>query len=224
MYYFKNNPFIKWLIWCMKLLKLLFQNKGKHLKLHYLSYANNCTFGIYNTLYDEAVVSKVRFDDFIYVGHRTKIHFATIGKFCSIGSDVRIGLGKHPVNHISNFPAFYSTQKQGQITFVKENYYNEFNEITIGNDVWIGSNAIILDNVIIGDGAIISAGAVVVKDVEPYSIVGGVPAKVIKMRFNEKEVKQLLDFQWWNKDIEWILKNHKHFSDKDDFLLLINNQ
>jgi serine acetyltransferase len=90
--------------------------------------------------------------------------------------------------------------------------------IRIGNDVWIGNNVTILGGVSVGNGAIIGAGAVVTKNVEPYSIVGGVPAKVLKYRFDETSRKSLLNFAWWEKDIQWIKKHAVEFSNVSDFL------
>ncbi|MDE6871395.1 MAG: CatB-related O-acetyltransferase [Bacteroidales bacterium] len=125
---------------------------------------------------------------------------AVIGKFCSIGPEVLIGgLPSHPLNLKSTFPGFY--QKDSSFYGVEPEYeYNEpeFKQVTIGNDVWIGARAMILDGVCVGDGAVIGAGAVVTKDVPPYAIVGGVPAKIIKFRFAEPEILDMLKSQWWN--------------------------
>ena len=88
----------------------------------------------------------------------------------------------------------------------------------IGNDVWIGLNATILDGVTIGDGAIVAAGAVVTKDVPPYAVVGGVPAKIIKYRFTESQIDFLLKFRWWEKDRKWIQQNYKRFQDIESFI------
>ena len=88
----------------------------------------------------------------------------------------------------------------------------------IGNDVWIGLNATILDGVTIGDGAIVAAGAVVTKDVPPYAVVAGVPAKIIKYRFTESQIDFLLKFRWWEKDRKWIQQNYKRFQDIESFI------
>jgi len=158
-----------------------------------------------------------------YISYGSIIHNTQIGKFCSIGSGIKAGLGKHPVNNfISTHPAFYSLQKQSGKTFVNQQKFDESDKVIIGNDVWIGSNAIILDGVKIGNGAIIAAGAVVTKDVKPYEIVGGVPAKHIRFRFTDEEIEKIQSTEWWNKDEEWLQKNADTFSNKDQFLSLIS--
>lgn len=91
-------------------------------------------------------------------------------------------------------------------------------KVVIGNDVWIGAYAKIVEGVRIGDGAVIAAGAVVTKDVPPYAIVGGVPAKIIKYRFEEKQIKQLLELKWWNKDIAWLKTHAEKFRDVQELL------
>ncbi len=143
-----------------------------------------------------------------------------IGRFCSIGNRVRIVAGTHPADTwVSTHPAFFSVKKQAGFTFTEEQKFTEFrytasgNYVTIGNDVWIGEDVRILQGVTIGDGAIIAAGAVVTKDVEPYSVVGGVPAKKIRMRFAEDEIAFLKEFRWWDKDAEWLKEHSEDFAD-----------
>lgn len=89
--------------------------------------------------------------------------------------------------------------------------------MTIGNDVWIGANALIVDNITIGDGAIVAAGAIVTKNVEPYMIVGGMPATPIKKRFSDEQIEKLLRIKWWDKNLEWLKANHRLFHDPEKF-------
>lgn len=212
------NPLTNWLIWYVRSRILITQNKGKHLKIGNMTHLKNVELGVYNTFYNNVSISNSKISDYVYVGDGTRISYSTIGKFCSIGPDVRIGLGMHPTNLISTFPAFYSTAGQCQTSFIRENYMNEHGKIHIGSDVWIGARVIILDNVSIGDGAILAAGAVVTRNVPPYAIVGGVPAKIIKMRFNDHAINELLKFKWWDKDLDWIKDNCSLFTDTQYFL------
>lgn len=110
--------------------------------------------------------------------------------------------------------------------YVHEQLYNEFKFVDIkrkkfvdiGNDVWIGAGVTIMEGIRIGDGAVIAANAVVTKDVKPYEIVGGIPAKHIKNRFTEDEVLFLKEFKWWNRDVKWIKENALAFSDIERFM------
>lgn len=154
-----------------------------------------------------------------YIGESCHI-VANIGKFCSIASRVVTVRGGHPTKDwVSTHPAFFSTQKQCGMTFVAEEKFAENTPpITIGNDVWIGDSTLLMDGITIGDGAIIAAGAVVIKDVEPYTIVGGVPAREIRKRFSEESVQKLLELQWWNKSENWLRDNIQKFEDIKHFM------
>ncbi len=120
-----------------------------------------------------------------------------IGSFCSISDGVRIGLAQHPTNYFSTSHFCFDNLNLEDVGFVDK-------PCVIGNDVWIGSDVLIMGGINVGDGAVLAAGTVVTKDVPPYAIVGGVPAKVIKYRFDEETIKELLELKWWDMHDEKI--------------------
>lgn len=138
-----------------------------------------------------------------------------IGKFCSIAQHVLFVVGRHPTEYVSTFPFRARFLEGGRAC--DEEIIQEV--ITIGNDVWIGTRATIMANVRIGHGAVVAAGAVVVKDVPPYAVVAGVPAKVVKMRFDPDQVERLLEIAWWDWPDERIRENIDLFyGDPDEFI------
>ena len=150
--------------------------------------------------------------DFSYVGRNFTSWHARIGKFCSISWNVSIGGANHDYNRITQHAFLYASQF-GILEPGKEQGYNRFNtECEIGNDVWIGCNSVICRNVHIGDGVVIGAGSVVTKDVEPYTIVGGVPAKVIKERCSKELAYRLQRTEWWNLPVAVIKANFDLFN------------
>lgn len=214
-----KNPLTIWFARLIRSKVLEFIYKDKMLKIGYLSNAQNCTFGRYNTLYDNVELNNVELGNFTYIANSTAIMNTTVGKYCSIGPNCKIGLGKHPSkDFVSTHPIFFSTLKQTQITFSDKNYFEEFENIIIGNDVWIGANAIIIDGVRINNGAIIAAGSVVTKDIPAYAIVGGVPAKIIRFRFEKDKIEKLLEIKWWDTDIEDLKRDYKKFHNINELL------
>lgn len=161
-----------------------------------------------------------------YIGHSSFVKNTCVGKYCSIGNDVMTIVGNHPINCVSTHPAFYSTALQAGITYVTDDYFDEFKyidkeknlSVVIGNDVWIGARVTILEGIKIGDGSVIAAGAVVTKDVLPYTIVGGCPAKEIRKRFDDITIQKLLEYKWWNQSRKWIQDNVHKFQDVELFL------
>ena len=164
------------------------------------------------------------YDDFEDVHNfekNVKYHFdftgdqLIIGKFCMIASDVKFIMNgaNHLSNAISTYP--FAVFGNGWENAMEGKTYPNKGNIEIGNDVWIGYNATIMAGVKIGDGAIIATNSTVVSDVEPYTIVGGNPAREIKKRFSPEIVERLLKLQWWNWDIEKITKNVQNLTDLD---------
>lgn len=154
-----------------------------------------------------------------YFGRNSVASNLKVGKYVSIGQDFRTIFGTHPTNRLSTHPGFYSkdcifpAKYAKETVFKEQSYTDESNgyQAEIGNDVWIGASVSILQGVKIGDGAVIGACSLVTKDVEPYAIYAGSPAKKIRMRFDDDTVKKLLDEKWWNNDEKWISENIDKF-------------
>ncbi len=154
-----------------------------------------------------------------YIANNTDIENAEIGKYCSIADHCRIGMSGHSLSYLSTSPIFTQTINGLQDCWIDKDVFEHKSEeerVFLGNDVWVGSHVLINGGVTVGHGAVIGAGAVVVKDVPPYAIVGGVPAKVIRYRFSPEVIKKLLELQWWNLPDE-TLKENISFFQKEDF-------
>lgn len=159
-----------------------------------------CELGIYTSVGPRTSMSESTFGDYSYVVNDCSIVWAEIGKFCSIASSNRINPGNHPMWRAALHHFTYRSESYG---FELEDDHDFFawrkeHKVVLGNDVWIGHGAVLLPGVTIGTGAGIGAGAVVSKDVPPFAIVGGVPAKLIRYRFPEKVQEKLLQIAWWD--------------------------
>jgi acetyltransferase-like isoleucine patch superfamily enzyme len=150
-------------------------------------------------LFGRIVAYESELGAFSYVAPNTSISYAKIGRFCSIGHNCEIGMSRHPVQWITSSPIFY--KDVFEIGYVTPATFEDFIDVTIGHDVWIGANVTVLGGVTVGSGAIIATGSVVTKDIPPFAIVAGVPARVVKMRFDEAIVADLIDFAWWRLDL-----------------------
>lgn len=177
----------------------------------------HCTIGDYSELIkseisDYVVINRRNYisDSQIamgtYTGHNVTIKNTQIGKFCSLSWNLSIGGKNHDYQRVTTFPTYHWSRIFPNAG-IDEAALIQPQPTVIGNDVWVGAGAIILRGVQVGDGAVIGSGAVVTKDVAPYSIVAGVPAKEIKTRFDESTIKALLDIEWWNWPLEIIQQN-----------------
>jgi acetyltransferase-like isoleucine patch superfamily enzyme len=177
----------------------------------------NSKFGNHVFIYENVSLINSYVDDYTYINNNSRIRNTTIGKFCSIGPNVQIILGKHPSTFISSHPMFYANNKPFK-TFSNKTYIEEYDSVEIGHDVWIAEGVIIPSGIKIGNGAIITARAVVTRDVEPYSIVGGTPAKHIKYRFDKNTVDLINNSEWWNWDVELLKDKFRLFHDQNEFI------
>lgn len=160
---------------------------------------------------------RVKMGRYSYMGFYNSVCDTTIGSFCSIASYCAIGGGRHPMNAVSTSPVFYAGRNSMGKNFSR--IQEEKNQgVEIGNDVWIGEAVFINDGLKIGTGAVIGAHSVVTKDVPPYAIVAGAPAKILRYRFDEETIQKLLANKWW----EWSdeeLANKAEFFDSIERLL-----
>lgn len=178
----------------------------------------DCSFGDYVEIGINNTISETSIDDFSYTSENCQIIYSEIGKFSNIASYVRLNPGQHPMNRVSQHHMQY---RKSMFSFGEDDldffHWRREKKVIIGHDTWIGHNVVIMGGVSIGNGAVIGSSSVVTKDVPPFSIVVGNPARVIKYRFDEKTQNALEEIAWWNWSYEEIkqrlddLKNIKQF-------------
>jgi len=135
--------------------------------------------------------SESRLGSYTYIGRNCYITKSEIGRYCSIANNVSIGQGEHALNCVSTSAFFYGSPWEILTA----------SSCIVGNDVWIGVDAVILRGVMVGDGAVIAANSVVTRDVPPYAIVAGVPARLIRYRLNEEQMRAVQDSKWWEMEV-----------------------
>lgn len=174
----------------------------------------NSSLGNFVYIQRDALMYSTNVGDYTYTGKNFTSWYSKIGKFCSISWNVSIGGANHDYERVTTHAFLYSDDYD----FLNgRTGYNRFeDECIIGNDVWIAANATICRGVVVGNGAVIAAGAVVTKDVEPYTIVAGIPAKPIKKRFSNEVINILLKSEWWNLPPQIIKDNFELFNSKPD--------
>lgn len=209
--------------------KWKYSKEGTIIKSKYISFKANigkeCLIEENVSLYGDCQIG-----DYSYVNINSHIDSKVIiGKYCSISSNVHIGIADHYINTVTTHPIIYNQfwkkkfgiQSSVNDLVLPKDYEKE---TIIGNDVLIGTGAIIKRGVKIGDGAVIAAGAIVTKNVEPYQVVGGVPAKILYYRFKEEQVEELEKCCWWNWDKEKISKAYKYMNNIEAFIKYCNKE
>lgn len=202
-----------------------YKYKKHNIYLHNTCIFNDKTeFSGFNKFQEGAKISNAKIGKYTYVGKNSNIINCQVGNFCSIGANLKVSILTHPSRvYVSTSPVFFSTKNQCGTHFVPRDIFDEHKlcsngfYVTIGNDVWIGDDVTIIGGVTIGDGAIIALGSIVTKDVPPFAVVGGIPAKVIRYRFDDDMISLLNKVEWWNKDDEWFKEHYKLFENIDYF-------
>ena len=166
---------------------------------------------------DDTHVEYASLGDYSYLGHRCMVSDAQIGRFCAIATGVRIGAPNHPMHRPSMHrftycPEYYSLDAERDHAFFAE---RRSDRVVVGHDVWIGHQAILLPGVTVGNGAVIAAGAVVSRDVASYSVVGGVPARLIRPRFASSVAEMLERIAWWNWPFDVVMQRLADFQSSD---------
>ena len=174
-------------------------------------------------VYGRVQVTNATMDDYSYIGRNSRLIHADVGKFCSIAGETKIGMGTHTLDKISTSPIFTEAKNGTKHSWVKESAVNPFNRVKVGNDVWIGVRTMVMGGVTIGDGAVIGAGSIVTKDVPPYAVVVGVPAKVIRYRFTQEQIDTLLAHPWWQLPEEQLKERIELFQSSDNIAEKIND-
>jgi len=169
-------------------------------RIHPTAELKSCRLGQYTAIAERVILREVKVGDFTYFERHAEGIYATIGKFCSIAANTRINALEHPVERITTHKLSYRPNEYFRYRGIDAAFLERrrAKHVTIGNDVWIGHGAVVLPGVRVGNGAVIGANAVVTRDVEPYTIVAGAPARVIRRRFEAEVAEMLQSLAWWD--------------------------
>jgi phosphonate metabolism protein (transferase hexapeptide repeat family) len=195
---------------------------GETPTIHPTSRIHESTLGAWTDIGPNCGISESSIGDYTYTAGDASIIYSTVGKFCSIASHVRLNPGNHPMHRVTQHHMTYRRRMFGFGDTDDDAFFDwrRAHHVTIGNDVWIGHGAIVMPGVSVGDGAVIGSGAVVTKDIAKYTIVGGVPAKVIRERFPREIAKRIAATRWWDWPRALLEERFDDLNDVERFLAL----
>jgi len=174
---------------------------------------NLSSLGKFNVFFDNVTIVDSRISDHTYIQKNAMITASNIGKYCSIAGNTAIGLPQHEIDLVSSHPVFYLQNTPLARKYCRSDHGRIPQRVDIGNDVWVGYGAMIMSGVTVGTGAIIGAGSIVTKDVPPYAIVVGSPARLLRYRFDEELINRLLASKWWEMSDNWLEAHVDQFLD-----------
>jgi len=184
-----------------------------------------CSVGMYTEIAADVWMVESSLGDYSYAMERANIAYSDIGKFVNIASEARINPVNHPMDWVSQHHFLYRTRQYGLREVNDEDVFNwrRIQRVTIGHDAWIGHGAIILPGINVGNGSVVAAGSVVTKDVAPYSIVAGNPAREIRTRFPQAVWQKLEETRWWDWDHDTLKERLDDFYNIRRFIRLYGN-
>lgn len=194
---------------------------SKGIKKLHLRAIKNCQIHKTSKICSGSHLVNVSIDKYSDIGYDCTIVDTRIGAFCSFGSNINIGGASHTISWVSTSPVFNENKDHIKKKFAYHKYKYS-TQTVIGNDIWIGDRAMIKAGVTIGDGAVIGMNSVVTKDIPPYEIWAGNPAKMIKKRFEDSHISALLKIKWWDNDDKIIESMAKSFNNIDEFINKFN--
>jgi phosphonate metabolism protein (transferase hexapeptide repeat family) len=193
---------------------------GEQPWVHETSRISKSDLGPWTAIGPNCSISESTVGAYSYCAGDVAIIYSEVGKFCSIASHVRLNPGNHPMQRVTQHHMTYRRVQYGFGDTDDEAFFDwrRADKVTVGHDVWLGHGVLVMPGVSIGTGAVVGAGAVVTKDIPPYTVAVGVPAKPLRLRFSEDAIEKLLQIAWWNWNRELLEERFEELNDLETFL------